>query len=208
MLKSEKEELIKELNEKFARAKTAIVAEFSKLDVETVTKLRKKLREGKVEYKVLKNTLAKRAAKGTPVEVISEDFTGPVAMAHQLRRRGCPGEDPHRVHQGPGDHQGPERGRRGREDRRSGCEGAGEDAGSATSSGRSSSGCSPSRRASWSGPSRPRVAAGPRHPGARGQAEKQVIASRSIITPPTRARFCPGRQGPLEDKKDTVTWQT
>ena len=80
MLKSEKEELIKELNEKFAKTRTGIVAEFSKLNVETVTKLRKKLREGKVEYKVLKNTLAKRAAKGTPVEVISGDFTGPVAM--------------------------------------------------------------------------------------------------------------------------------
>lgn len=80
MLKSEKEELIKELNEKFAKTKTGIVAEFSKLNVETVTKLRKKLREGKVEYKVLKNTLAKRAAKGTPLEVISGDFTGPVAV--------------------------------------------------------------------------------------------------------------------------------
>ncbi len=70
-----------ELNDKFSRAKSAIVAEFSGLDVETVTKLRKKLREGGVEYKVLKNTLAKRAAKGTPVEVISDDFHGPVAMA-------------------------------------------------------------------------------------------------------------------------------
>lgn len=80
MLKSEKEELIKELNEKFAKTKTGIVAEFSKLNVETVTKLRAKLRDGKVEYKVLKNTLAKRAAKGTPMEVISGDFTGPVAV--------------------------------------------------------------------------------------------------------------------------------
>jgi large subunit ribosomal protein L10 len=81
VIKSEKEELIKELNEKFSRAQTAIVAEFSKLNVETVTKLRKKFREGKVDYKVLKNTLAKRAAKGTPVEVIAEDFVGPVAIA-------------------------------------------------------------------------------------------------------------------------------
>ncbi|WP_309891335.1 50S ribosomal protein L10 [Archangium sp.] len=81
MIKSEKEELIKELNEKFSRAQTAIVAEFSKLNVETVTKLRKKFRDGKVDYKVLKNTLAKRAAKGTPVEVIAEDFVGPVAIA-------------------------------------------------------------------------------------------------------------------------------
>lgn len=81
MIKSEKEELIKELNEKFSKAQTAIVAEFSKLNVETVTKLRKKFRDGKVDYKVLKNTLARRAAKGTPVEVIAEDFVGPVAIA-------------------------------------------------------------------------------------------------------------------------------
>ena len=81
MLKSEKEEMIKDLSEKFARTKTAVVAEFSKVDVETVTKLRAKLREGKVEYKVLKNTLVKRAAKGTSVEVIAEDFVGPIALA-------------------------------------------------------------------------------------------------------------------------------
>ena len=55
MQKSEKEQLITELNEKFARAKTAVLAEFSKLDVATVTQLRKKFRDGGVDYKVLKN---------------------------------------------------------------------------------------------------------------------------------------------------------
>lgn len=79
MIKSEKEALIQELNDKFSRAQTAIIVEFSKLNVETVTNLRKKLRDSGVEYKVLKNTLAKRAAKGTKVEVVSDDFTGPVA---------------------------------------------------------------------------------------------------------------------------------
>nr|WP_227027697.1 50S ribosomal protein L10 [Corallococcus soli] len=79
-MKSEKEVMIKELNEKFARTKSAVVAEFSKVDVETVTKLRRKFREGKVEYKVIKNTLARRAAEGTPLSVISDDFTGPVAL--------------------------------------------------------------------------------------------------------------------------------
>jgi large subunit ribosomal protein L10 len=79
--KSEKEELIKELSEKFARAQVAIVAEFSKVNVDTVTRLRKKLRDGKVDYRVLKNTLAKRAAKGTSLEAISDDFHGPVALA-------------------------------------------------------------------------------------------------------------------------------
>lgn len=81
MLKSEKEELIKELNEKFARAKTVIVAEFNKVNVDTVTRLRKKLRDGGIDYKVLKNTLAKRAAKGTSVEAISDEFHGPIAVA-------------------------------------------------------------------------------------------------------------------------------
>jgi large subunit ribosomal protein L10 len=73
--------MISELNDKFTRAKAVVVAEFSKLDVATVNRLRKKLREGKVEWKVLKNTLARRAAKGTSVEKVSDDFTGPVATA-------------------------------------------------------------------------------------------------------------------------------
>ncbi|GMU61302.1 MAG: hypothetical protein AMXMBFR34_30650 [Myxococcaceae bacterium] len=81
MLRSEKEQMISELNGKFTRAKAVVVAEFSKLDVSTVNRLRKKLREGKVEWKVLKNTLARRAAKGTSVEKVSDDFTGPVATA-------------------------------------------------------------------------------------------------------------------------------
>ena len=77
MLKSEKKAVIKELNEKFARAKTAIVAEFTKVDVETVTKLRKKFRDSRVEYKVLKNTLAARSEGHAAREVIAEDFDGP-----------------------------------------------------------------------------------------------------------------------------------
>ena len=81
MLKSEKEILIKELNDKFCRAKAVIVSEMKKVDVATVTKLRKKLREGGIEFKVLKNTLARRAAKGNSVEVIAQDFVGAVAVS-------------------------------------------------------------------------------------------------------------------------------
>jgi len=81
VLKSEKEAVIKDLKEKFTKAQAAILVEFNKLDVETVTKLRKKFRDGGVKYKVLKNTLAKRAAKGTSLELISEEFVWPVALA-------------------------------------------------------------------------------------------------------------------------------
>lgn len=81
MLKSEKETLSKELNEKFTKANAVILAEFKKLDVDTVNRLRKKLRDGNVEWKVLKNTIARRAAKGTASEKISDQFVGPVAVA-------------------------------------------------------------------------------------------------------------------------------
>lgn len=80
MNRTEKEEVIGELHAKMAKARAAIVAEPKGLDVETVTALRKKLRDAKVEYRVVKNTLAARAAKGTSVEVVADKFVGPTAL--------------------------------------------------------------------------------------------------------------------------------
>jgi large subunit ribosomal protein L10 len=78
--RTEKEKLIGELHEKMARAKAAIVAEPKGLDVATVTELRKKLRDAKIDYRVVKNTLAARAAKGTSVEKVADKFVGPTAI--------------------------------------------------------------------------------------------------------------------------------
>lgn len=78
--RSEKEQVIAELHEKFTRAKVAIVAKPGAIDVATVTDLRKKFRAKSVEYKVVKNTLAKRAAKGTPAEPLTELLEGPTAL--------------------------------------------------------------------------------------------------------------------------------
>ncbi len=80
MNRTEKEQVIGELHEKMAKAKTAILAEPKGLNVATVTELRKKLRESKVEYRVVKNTLAARAAKGTSLELLAEKFVGPTAL--------------------------------------------------------------------------------------------------------------------------------
>jgi large subunit ribosomal protein L10 len=80
MNRTEKEEVIGELHAKMAKARAAIVAEPRGLDVETVTALRKKLRDAKIEYRVVKNTLAARAAKGTPVEIVADKFVGPTAI--------------------------------------------------------------------------------------------------------------------------------
>jgi large subunit ribosomal protein L10 len=78
--RTEKEQVIGELHEKMARARAAILAEPKGLTVAVVTDLRKKLRDAKVDYRIVKNTLAARAAKGTPVEPLAEKFVGPTAL--------------------------------------------------------------------------------------------------------------------------------
>jgi large subunit ribosomal protein L10 len=78
--RTEKEQVIGQLHEKMAKAKAAILAEPRGLDVATVTELRKKCREAKVEYRIVKNTLAQRAAKGTAIEQLSSQFRGPTAL--------------------------------------------------------------------------------------------------------------------------------
>jgi large subunit ribosomal protein L10 len=78
--RTEKEQVIGELHEKMAKAKAAIVAEPKGLTVAVVTDLRKKLRDSKIDYRVVKNTLAARAAKGTTLEPIAEKFVGPTAI--------------------------------------------------------------------------------------------------------------------------------
>ncbi|HTP26026.1 MAG TPA: 50S ribosomal protein L10 [Anaeromyxobacteraceae bacterium] len=80
MNRTEKEEVVGQLHEKMARAKAAILAEPKGLNVATVTELRRKFREAEVEYRIVKNTLAQRAAKGTSIEKIVEKFVGPTAL--------------------------------------------------------------------------------------------------------------------------------
>ncbi len=80
MNRTEKEEVISRLHALMVRAKAAILAEPRGLDVATVTELRKKFRDAHVDYKVVKNTLAQRAAKGTPVEALADKFVGPTAL--------------------------------------------------------------------------------------------------------------------------------
>jgi len=72
--------VVGQLHEKMSRAKSAILAEPKGLDVATVTELRRKCREAKVEYRIVKNTLAIRAAKGTTLEQLVKGFTGPTAL--------------------------------------------------------------------------------------------------------------------------------
>ena len=81
MNKQEKKEMISELHEKFARAKTAVITEYTGINVEQITDLRAKLRKSHVEYRVVKNTLARKAVEGTGLELLKDHFVGPVGIA-------------------------------------------------------------------------------------------------------------------------------
>jgi large subunit ribosomal protein L10 len=79
--KKEKQEAIDELREKFVRAKAAVITGYSGINVEQITELRSKLRQSKVEYRVVKNTLARKASEGTGLEPLKDHFVGPVGIA-------------------------------------------------------------------------------------------------------------------------------
>ena len=77
MNKEEKKAAIDELHEKFARAKTAVITGYSGINVEQISVLRSKLRQSKVEYRVVKNTLARKAAEGTGLEIAEGSLRRP-----------------------------------------------------------------------------------------------------------------------------------
>lgn len=77
----EKKQIVLELHEKLSKSKVVIVTDYKGLNVETMTELRRKLRDAQVDYRVVKNTLMVRAAQETSVELIKEQFTGPSAIA-------------------------------------------------------------------------------------------------------------------------------
>ena len=80
MQRNEKQELVDALKAKLAKADFAVAVGYKAIDAEATVKLRKTFRDNKVDYKVVKNTLAKIAAKGTPAEKLAEQLTGPSAL--------------------------------------------------------------------------------------------------------------------------------
>ena len=94
--RARKIEQVEQLKEEFQSASHAVVGTFSKLTVQKDFELRKAVRSAGGHYRVVKNTLAERAAQGTRVEeamkglagVTSIAYTGgdPVALAKALSK--------------------------------------------------------------------------------------------------------------------------
>jgi len=74
----QKQAVVSEIAAQLGSAQSVIVAEYRGLDVGAVTELRSKARKSGLYLKVLKNSLARRAVKGTPFEKLSEQMVGPL----------------------------------------------------------------------------------------------------------------------------------
>ena len=70
------------LEQSFKGTESAVVVDYKGLKVPEVTELRRQIRNAKGSYKVVKNTLARRAMKGTAFEALSEHFLGTTAVAY------------------------------------------------------------------------------------------------------------------------------
>jgi len=79
--KEQKAEQVELLTEKLRKAKVALLTDYRGLTVTQLQELRGKLRTGDVEYRVVKNTLARRAADAAGVADLKAELEGPVAIA-------------------------------------------------------------------------------------------------------------------------------
>lgn len=84
LTRSQKEQQVAELREKFSRATSMFVADYRGLDVREQNELRAQIRSrgaGEFEYRVTKNTLLRRAAEGNEAASLADHFQGPTAVA-------------------------------------------------------------------------------------------------------------------------------
>ena len=82
MNRTEKQQLIDELHSEFERAPHAVIVDFRGLGVNAATEFRRKVRASGSSYRVVKNSLALRAVKDTPLEKLGSHFEGSTGVAY------------------------------------------------------------------------------------------------------------------------------
>jgi len=76
-----KTELVDQYSQKFKQSKSIFLADFTGMNVAQTTELRRQFRKAKVEYCVLKNTLAKRSLKNAGIEGLDKILKGMTSFA-------------------------------------------------------------------------------------------------------------------------------
>lgn len=85
LTRTQKEEQVADLRDRFGRATSVFIADYRGLSVENVNELRSRLRSekagGEVDYHVTKNTVLRHAVQDSPAELLRDTFEGPTAVA-------------------------------------------------------------------------------------------------------------------------------
>ena len=79
--KEQKAEQVELLTEKLKKARVAVLTDYRGLTVSQMQELRGGFRTGDVEYRVVKNTLVRRAAEAAGVPALQSELEGPLAIA-------------------------------------------------------------------------------------------------------------------------------
>ena len=80
MNKTEKSSEIKEISDRFSRAKSVVLSEYAGLGVEDLRKLRNNVRRVNGEFKVMKNTLVQKAIETSSYKPMQPFFKGPIGV--------------------------------------------------------------------------------------------------------------------------------
>ena len=80
--RADKEQELQDLASAFKTADTAILVDYKGLNVPQVTELRRQLRGARAQYRVVKNTIARRASQGTKLASLESSFDGMTAVAY------------------------------------------------------------------------------------------------------------------------------
>ncbi|HEV3098009.1 MAG TPA: 50S ribosomal protein L10 [Candidatus Dormibacteraeota bacterium] len=78
--KAEKAASVADITARLKTTSTAVLADYRGMTVGQMRELRSKLRDGNIEMMVVKNTLARRAAKAAGYEPLGAELVGPIAM--------------------------------------------------------------------------------------------------------------------------------
>ena len=84
-----KKVVVEEIKAKIQASKSVVLVKFNGLTVAQDTELRREFRKNNVEYKVLKNTLIRRAFNDLGVTDFDEDLNGPTSVAFGLDETGA-----------------------------------------------------------------------------------------------------------------------
>jgi large subunit ribosomal protein L10 len=83
--RAEKETEFQELETAFKQTDTAVLVDYRGVSVPQVTELRRQVRAAGAKYRVVKNTVAKRAAAGTSLAPLDQHFAGPTAVVYTTK---------------------------------------------------------------------------------------------------------------------------